>query len=362
MIVINKAKHLMTLARSFWGYKRRKLICSYLPLRLWIEPTNVCNLHCVMCPNSNSGQDIEKGYMDMKLFRKIIDEASLFAYDVNLSHRGESLLHPQFMEMIEYAKSKGLYLRLNTNATLLTEEKSYQLIKSGLDFISFSFDGFDKETYERIRKGAKFESVVSRITNFLKIKKGLKKSTPYTLLEILAFPEVSRERENGKKEDFLKRFQSLPLDEVEVKPLHNWAGNLPSLKEELIPRGVAYTPCTNIWYALVVLWNGSVSPCSQDWYDEFSLGNIKESELSKLWNGKKMVSFRRKIATGKFKEIKICKECNLLWRKNLGGIPVLNLIPFLSENIIGYGNLRQKFKPFERTLLNVRALNARKKR
>jgi len=359
--MINKTKHLITLAKAFWSYKRRKSICSYLPLRLWIEPTNICNLRCIMCPNS-SDRYIEKGYMDMKLFRKIIDEVSLFTYDVNLSHRGESLLHPELIEMIKYAKLKRLYLRLNTNATLLTEEKSYQLIKSGLDFISFSFDGFDKETYESIRKGAKFDVTVSRIKNFLKIKKELKKSTPYTLLEILAFPEVLEEGENGKKENFLKRFQSLPLDEIEIKPLHNWAGNLPSLEEkELIPRGVVYTPCTNIWYALVVLWNGSVSPCSQDWYDEFSLGNVKESRLSKLWNSERIVFFRRKIARGEFQEIKICKECNLLWRKNVGGIPVLNLVPFLSENIIGYGSLRKKFKPFERTLLNLRALNARKR-
>lgn len=351
----------MSLTRAFLSYKRRKPICSYLPLRLWIEPTNFCNLRCVMCPNS-SDREIKKGYLDMKLFKKVIDEASLFTYDVNLDHRGESLLHPELMEMVKYAKSKGLYLRLNTNATLLTEEKSCQLIKSGLDFISFSFDGFDKETYESIRRGAKFDTTVSRIINFLKMKKELKSSTPYTLLEILAFPEVLKEGESGKKEDFLKRFQSLPLDEIEIKPLHNWAGNLPSLEEKhLISRGVVYTPCTNLWYAMVVLWDGSVSPCSQDWYDEFSLGNVKENQLSELWNSERMVFFRRKIARGEFQEIKICKECNLLWRKNVGGIPVLNLIPFLSENIIGYGNLRKKFKLFERVVQKVRALNARKR-
>jgi len=361
MGIFNRANHIMALAKAFWGYKRRKSMCSYLPLRLWIEPTNVCNLRCIMCPNS-SNRKIEKGYMDMKLFTKVIDEASLFAYDVNLSHRGESLLHPKIIEMIKYAKSKGLFIRLNTNATLLTEEKSYQLIESGLDFISFSFDGFDKESYESVRKGAKFDVSVSRIVKFLEIKKDLRKSTPYALLEILAFPEFLKAGENGKKENFLNRFRSLPLEEVQIKPLHNWGGNLPSCEaEQFVRRGAVYTPCTNIWYALVVLWNGSVSPCSQDWYDEFSLGNVKESKLSKLWNGKRMVSLRGKIAADKFQEIKICKECNLLWRKNLGGIPVLNLVPFLSENIIGYGNLRKKFRPFERALLNMRALNARKR-
>ncbi|GAI55210.1 unnamed protein product, partial [marine sediment metagenome] len=40
---------------------------------------------------------------------------------------------------------------------------------------------------------------------------------------------------------------------------------------------------------------------------------------------------------------------------------VLNLVPFLAENIIGYGRLRKESKSFERALLNLRALNARKR-
>jgi len=313
-----------------------------------------------MCPNS-SNRPIKKGYMDMKLFKEIIDKVSSSVYDINLSHRGESLLHPQFIEMIEYAKSKNLHLRLNTNATLLTEEKSSQLIKSGLDFISFSFDGFDKETYEKIRRGAKFNNTISNIINFLKIKRDLKSSTPYTLLEVLAFPEVIKENVT-QRQKFLNYFKFLPLDKIEIKPLHNWGGNLSlsSMNEKLsVGKGMKYTPCTNIWYSLTILWDGSVSPCPQDWYNEFSLGNIKERSLSEIWNSEKMVYIRRSISKGEFQKIKICRECNLLWRKNVGGIPVLNLVPFLSENIIGYGNLRRIFKPLEKALLNVNILSER---
>jgi len=355
---MNKIKNLINLGKAFWGYKKQSPVCHYNPIRLWIEPTNFCNLRCIMCPNS-SNRPIKKGYMDMKLFKEIINKANPFAYDINLSHRGESLLHPHLIEMIKYAKSKNLHLRLNTNATLLTEEKSSQLIKSGLDFISFSFDGFDKETYEKIRRGAKFNDTILNIVDFLKIKKSLKSSTPYALLEVLAFPEVLKQNV-VQRENFLKHFKSLPLNKIEIKPLHNWGGNLPSLNgKEIIQKKMKYTPCTNIWYSLTILWDGSVSPCPQDWYNEFSLGNIKDRSLSEIWNSEKMVYLRKSIAKGEFQKIKICRECNLLWRKNVGGIPVLNLVPFLSENIIGYGNLRRIFKPLEKALLNVNVLSER---
>ena len=57
-------------------------------------------------------------------------------------------------EIIKYAKSKGiLETIINTNATMLDDNKSKELISAGLDFIIYSFDGGDKKTYEKMRIG-----------------------------------------------------------------------------------------------------------------------------------------------------------------------------------------------------------------
>ena len=111
-------------------------------------------------------QDLNKedrGTMEMSLYRKIIDEARAFAFDINLAHRGESLLHPHLIEAIRYAKSQGLYTRLHTNGSLLTEDLSREIIASGLDRLSFSFDGFTKEAYEGIRRGGDFDKTIGNI-------------------------------------------------------------------------------------------------------------------------------------------------------------------------------------------------------
>ena len=133
-----------------------------MPIRLWIEATSTCSLACVMCPNKNLTRD-QLGFMDFDVFKKIVDEAKNFVFDVHLLHRGESLAHPDFFRMIRYAHDAGIVTRFHTNGTLLTEEKSRLLLDSGIDQFAFSFDGFTAEAYEKIRVGAKFEKTVGNI-------------------------------------------------------------------------------------------------------------------------------------------------------------------------------------------------------
>ena len=69
-----------------------------------------------MCPNKDLKKK-DKGYMDMDLYRKIVDEAREFIFDINLAHRGESLLHPEIVEAIKYAKQSKIFTRLHTNGS-----------------------------------------------------------------------------------------------------------------------------------------------------------------------------------------------------------------------------------------------------
>ena len=178
---MNSWEYYFRLVQLFSSYKQRKTRISYMPFRLWVEPTSHCNLRCIMCPNKDLPRE-QKGFMDWTLYRKIIDEASEYVFDIHLLHRGESLLHPDFFKMAQYAHDKGLTVKFHTNGTLLDEEKAYKLINSGIDQFSFSFDGYQKETYERIRVGGSFEKTVNNIVRFLEIKKKLKAKKPYTCL------------------------------------------------------------------------------------------------------------------------------------------------------------------------------------
>ncbi|MEK6833686.1 MAG: radical SAM protein, partial [Nanoarchaeota archaeon] len=120
-----------------------------------IGTTNLCNAACIMCPHSKLKK---MGTMDMNLYKKIIDNCSkLNIRIITLSFFGEPFLDKQLIEKIKYAKEKGMFVAFYSNASLITKELAKDIIDSGLDGITISFDGYSKETYEKIRKKLKFD-------------------------------------------------------------------------------------------------------------------------------------------------------------------------------------------------------------
>src|SRR3990167_6797364 len=136
---------------------QRKISFDF-PIRFNIEPTNYCNLRCSMCPRELNRPF---GYMDFNLFQKVIDESILYGKRliITINKDGEPLLHTELPRMIKYAKDKKAAYKINfyTNGILLTEPKSLELIKSGLDTIHISIDALTKETYKKIKSSEKLE-------------------------------------------------------------------------------------------------------------------------------------------------------------------------------------------------------------
>ena len=327
---MERIKQVNRMFSLFSAYKMRRVTCSYLPVRIWVEPTNFCNLRCVFCPQRSDKS--ERGYMKIALFKKIIDEVKGSVYDVNLCHRGESLFHPGIMDMISYTSSNDIHARLHTNATIMTEEVSKQLLETGLDLISFSFDGYDKEAYEKLRVGANFEKVLDNVIAFLRLKKEAGKKRPYTILQVIE-PEGIPVRAD-KRDSFRRLFDGLSLDKFYVKRPHNWAGNIAGEGEISDTR--VYSPCTFCWYALTILWDGTVLACPQDYFAKMPLGNVSSSSLFDIWNGEEMKELREKMINGEVRKLVPCRDCDRLWRRTFLGVPVTNLKAFIGENLAGY--------------------------
>jgi radical SAM protein with 4Fe4S-binding SPASM domain len=313
---------LIRLANIYWSYSiRQKIRTNYPPYRLWIEPTSRCNLKCVMCPNRYLERH-QLGEMDFALFKKVIGEAKHFVHDVNIHHRGESLLHERLYDMIRLAKENAVSVKLHTNATLLNEKNAMRMLESGLDLISFSFDGTDKQTYERIRVGASFEKTIDNIMRFLTIKSQLRKKKPFAVLELMDFGGNDHSYDLSRLSEFKKQFESLPLDRLTVKKPHNFAGNV-SLNTGA--RRNAYSPCTFLWHSLVVFWNGDISPCPQDFSGEIIVGNAKDNTIEEIFNSDRMIHLRKKALNGDLLHLSPCRHCDMIKRRRLLGIPIDSL-------------------------------------
>ena len=204
-----KLRQLGRLFRSFIAYQRRRTHNLPPPFRLWIEPTNVCNLKC--------------GFMSFETFAAIIHQCKDYVFDVNLHHRGESLLHRDLGEMIQLAKQSGVLTNLHTNANLLTEQKALEILDSGLDLISFSFLGYDAETHERLSNEGDFERTLGNVIGFLRLRAEHRRSSPFTIVQTLTFPsETDAERRRARK-DFRGRLAGLAVDRFVEAPAHNFA-------------------------------------------------------------------------------------------------------------------------------------------
>jgi len=312
---MTKLEYYRRLSEILRNYKKKATSLPYLPIRLWIEPTSFCNLKCVMCPNKDVDRK-DKGYMTFELFRKIIDEAKDFIHETNLIHRGESLLHPEFFEMVRYAADAGIVTKLHTNGTLVDETKARSLLGSGLDQLTFSFDGYDKATYESIRVSARYERTIGNILGFLRLKKEIGAKKPTTILELIDFPDVYKDVGRAEKKKFLGQFDGLPLDRVRVKEMHNWAGEIGGGA-----KGRKYSPCTFLWASLIIFWDGAVLPCTQDFFGDLAVGNVKDSTLAGIWNNRRMVELREKAAKGDIADLKPCSGCDRPWRDMFLGVP-----------------------------------------
>ncbi len=306
----------------YYYYISRKTIVKPLPIRLWIELTSHCNLKCTMCPNKDLPKN-KKGFMEFNLFKKIVDEAKDFIFDVSLYHRGESLLHKDFLKFLNHSTKYKWRTKLHTNGTILNDEIIEGIIKSGLYRISFSFDGYEPSTYEKIRIGANFKKVLNNIKKILKIKNSYKKKFPIIAIELIDFQgsEISNRK---KREKFLENFKNLGHVEIVIRKIHNWAGYMKDNKGKL-----KFTPCTFLWHGMVVLWDGTAMPCAQDFFEYYKLENLKDKSIKEIWNSEKLVKLREKHIKKDIMDLETCKNCDRVWRKTFFGVPTEYLLDLL---------------------------------
>ncbi len=284
----------------------RKLhIIPPLPLIVIVELTNHCNARCEMCDRNTMSR--KSGYIDWDLYCAVIDQVAGHGIRrVNLNRFGEPLLHPKIVEMVRYAKDKGIKeVSFVTNGMLLTEEMASGLIDAGLDKINVSLDGATAETFERIRAGCKFSKVTANLENLLELRNKRGRNKPYvqinTLLMQDTLPELS---------DLIRRWRPL-VDEIRLAGAVHY-GNV-----EFNPlEGVSENPkrplaCAELFWKMIVFWNGDVSVCCEDIDGKLTVGSIRENTIRELWRNEKYKRLRRQHFRHDFSELPVCDACDL---------------------------------------------------
>ncbi len=264
-------------------YHRGETVLHSGPYTLFIEPTNHCNLACVFCPQKD--QTRKKGFMSQEVFAALAEDAQACGVKkINLFFLGESLMHKGLEGMLKKARECDLRVRLNTNASFLFEDKARMLFSTGLDDMTISFEGINKEIYENLRVKGRYEETLQNITRAIQIKKEMDADTRISI-EIIDMPET---RELFA--DFRDRMDALGPDKVVVKVYRNWLGYLNAQKD--VTAEDLYTICSYPWRSMAVLWDGTFVPCCVDFDGRYPLGNHQDGVM-KAWNGEAMLNLRK---------------------------------------------------------------------
>src|SRR6266487_2261392 len=137
---------------------------QHVPVCLYLETTNRCNLLCTTCPRTY--EELEPpADMSWRLFTSIVDQIPNLQRAV-LHGVGEPMLVRNLPRMVRYLKDRGTYVLFNTNGTLLNERNGRALIEAGLDELRVSLDASNRESFKAIRGRDYFGRIIRNVRAF----------------------------------------------------------------------------------------------------------------------------------------------------------------------------------------------------
>jgi MoaA/NifB/PqqE/SkfB family radical SAM enzyme len=274
-------------------------------LMVSVEPSNVCNAECIMCPYSKMTR--KKENMSMNFFKSIsIDCLSNGIKNFNFNFYNEPFLDPFIFERIRFLKSKGARVQLFSNASIIDQEKTKQIFDSGLDEIILSIDSTTKKNYESIRKNLNFEITKNNILNLIEKRKSLGLKYPKIKLNFV-------EQKINRAE--LIDFQSFWSDKVDK--IYISCDDQRNDVSESLTKNNSASPCLRIWSELIIMSNGQVPLCCVDYDGKIILGDFNKQSLKEIWDNDNFKRIRKLHLDYKADLIPLCKKCLNLFRTNV---------------------------------------------
>jgi MoaA/NifB/PqqE/SkfB family radical SAM enzyme len=324
-----------------------------LPVCVYLETTNRCNLLCTTCPRTY--EELEPpADMSWQLFTSIVDQIPDLERAV-LHGVGEPMLVKSLPRMVRYLKDRGTYVLFNTNGTVLNEKNGRALIDAGLDELRVSLDAANAKSYLAVRGKDYFGRILKNVRAFRNLQEREGKERPRvsawltglreTVAELPAFVQVAADI--GVKEVYLQRlvffdkdavgmarpdqalYEQLTRDEqayIEAATAlarsrgmtfsASGAASEPGMSLKRHDDGSPWSLCRRPWSVMYFTANGRALPCciapfSQRGYENYTLGDATQQSLREIWSGPAYRSFREALLSDK--PAAACASCGLRW-------------------------------------------------
>jgi radical SAM protein with 4Fe4S-binding SPASM domain len=331
----------------------REAAARQLPVCLYLEVTNRCNLLCATCPRTY--EDLEPpADLSWGLFIRIIEQLPNLSRAV-LHGVGEPMLVPELPRMVRYLKDRGVYVLFNTNGTVLNERNGRALIKAGLDELRVSLDASTRESYKAIRGKDYFNRILRNVRRFRDLQESEGHAKPRVSAWLTGLKQTTAElpdfvtlaAEIGVGEVYLQRLVYFDRDTIGLaRPEQSLfermsaedASHLAAAEKKARELGITFSAsgaasepgaslrrgsdknpwslCGRPWTVMYITANGRALPCciapfSQHGYENYTLGDATKDELREIWNGAAYQGFRTALKSDRPPQA--CANCGLRW-------------------------------------------------
>lgn len=278
-----------------------------------LETSNICNAKCVMCPHII--MERREGVMNDETFNaaiKNIKDAKINPLVFILNGFGEPLTDKKIINRIERVKEEfhDAKIKMYSNFNLANEDFIKALLESGLDELNISFNGFNKNSYEKTM-GINYEKTLSNLKILLKLKKERNSALKVRLSMAL----VSYNEDDIA--EFIKEW-SKQADSVSVNRTHTYGGQVKDVsgKYKINFEKEVY-PCKYLWNTVVIGVTGDVFLCCLDYNGKYTFGNIRNDSVLNIFYSKNFEKIRALHYSRKLKNLEICKNCSTPYRNGV---------------------------------------------
>lgn len=289
-----------------------------MPVSLSIEPAAICQLHCPECTLGSQNIERTNKFMDLELYKKIINEAAPNLLNLILYFQGEPFLSPTIFEMIHYANAKQIFTTTSTNAQAIDKTLAKKIVESGLQKLIISLDGVTQKTYEKYRVGGNLDKTLQAIKFITEEKKLQNKNFPKLEVQMIVFRHNEHEIEQFKKLCKKLKVQKITIKTAQIYNYTKKVNLIPTIKKYSRYKFVngnwtlkhkLHNRCLRMWQGAVITTDGELLPCCFDKNATYSYGNLTKKSLKELWYSEKALSFRKQLLHNRT-QIDICQNCS----------------------------------------------------
>ncbi len=190
-----KAENFQQAEKSFLAGQTK---LEHRPILAQLEICNVCNIRCRMCALTLDPHFKSTGVSRRMMSFETVEKMAEFWPTVTkcyLMGLGEPTMNPDFVRIVEYLKGFNIVLSFNTNGMLVDEAMAQRFVDLGVDNITFSIDGATAETYNFIRVGSEFDTMMTNIRRLSRLKQEARAKLPNLIFANVLMSDNMREAE-----------------------------------------------------------------------------------------------------------------------------------------------------------------------